>query len=346
METEDLMNSRYRTYYIRSLTGDITESEQHKLEKWLAASSTNKLICDDLRKAWYLTKPPKLSGKLDIRNEWVRLEKSLGLHRDKVMSTDRIFRTEKISSRFSRFWNVRYRPALIAASLLVITAASLLVWKNPFSGSRFVEIITQNGERSQMILSDGSEIKLNAGSEARFRKSFLKDSRKVFLTGEAFFRVAKEDRPFIVITENAKTMVLGTQFNVWARNGETRVVVKSGCVKFTADQRMNHDVIIQKDQMCKVSRNDLSMYLQPVETDKILGWLYGKLVFIKTPFEEILTELERSYNISIETDDSELRLKTVTATFDHMDIDAVLTSLCLTLNARYTSNKGQFTITR
>jgi len=345
MEKEDLLNSKYVNYFIRSLTDDISEKERNALEKWMAASSDNKIICDDLRKAWLMAKPPVFTSKPDVRKEWVKLEKSLNLQAPDTVQKPRSAGVRTPSLLWSGLWNIRYRPAIVAVAAMLVLMVSLVLWKNPFSGSRYLELITQHGERSQMILSDGSEIQLNAGSMARFRKSFTRDSREVFLTGEAFFTVTKEDRPFIVKTENAKTVVLGTQFNVWARDGETRVVVKSGRVKLTADEMINNDVILQKDQMCIIGTNDTSMESQPVDSDQFLGWLQGKLVFIKTPLPEIIADLERSYNVIIELTDTELQSKTVTATFQHMDIDTVLATLCLTLNSEYYLNNGRFIIT-
>jgi transmembrane sensor len=343
METVHLKKSKYLSCYIRSLSENLSQKKAEKLEKWLAASSHNRKICDDLRKTWFQAESPDFKTSPDIHEEWSRLESTLGSHLHEDIKEKHV--RWKFHGFSSRIWNIRFQPAMVGAFALVIVISGLLILKNPFSPSRYLELVTQHGERSQMILSDGSEIRLNSGSMARFQKSFSKRTREVFLTGEAFFNVTRDERPFVVVTENMRTVVLGTQFNVWARDGETRVIVKSGRVKISLKQEELRDVVLQKDQMCRVKGDDPLLEPQSVDSERALGWLWGKLVFDKIPLTEILAELERSYDVLIELPDTDLHSRTLTATFDHSSIDTVLATICLTLGTDYYFDKGRFVLT-
>ena len=72
------------------------------------------------------------------------------------------------------------------------------------------------GEQFQLILSDGSHIKLNAGTSLKYPVKFIKgENRQVYLIGEAFFDVAEDkEHPFVVNTDELNVRVLGTKFNI------------------------------------------------------------------------------------------------------------------------------------
>jgi transmembrane sensor len=147
--------------------------------------------------------------------------------------------------------------------------------------------------------------------------------------------VTRDERPFLVITENARTTVLGTEFNVWARNEQTRVIVREGSVRFKSINADDGDVLLLREEMSRITGNQPPQVPKRVDTERLLGWLEGRLVFEKTPLTEILDELERYYDVFIESADSELAQETLTATFDHLPLETVLSSICLTLGAQY-----------
>src|SRR5690606_25037817 len=66
----------------------------------------------------------------------------------------------------------------------------------------------------KLILSDGTEVWLNSLSNLRFPFNFIGEKREVFLEGEAYFKVAKDTKPFIVHVGETDIKVLGTSFNI------------------------------------------------------------------------------------------------------------------------------------
>ena len=87
------------------------------------------------------------------------------------------------------------------------------------------EVITAAGQRAQTVLPDGSKVWLNASSKIVYHNSLWSSDRQIDLSGEAYFEVSHDKHaPFIVNSKQIKTCVLGTKFNVRARQDENRVV--------------------------------------------------------------------------------------------------------------------------
>ena len=91
-----------------------------------------------------------------------------------------------------------------------------------------------------MTLQDGTVVNLNSASELRYPVRFTGTERKVFLTGEAYFQVAKDkEHPFVVVTGEAEIEALGTSFNIYSYEEENRIetTLVEGAVRFAvADQ--------------------------------------------------------------------------------------------------------------
>lgn len=86
-------------------------------------------------------------------------------------------------------------------------------------------MITAAGQRAQTVLPDGSKVWLNASSKIVYHNSLWSSDRQIDLSGEAYFEVSHDKHaPFIVNSKQIKTCVLGTKFNVRARQDENRVV--------------------------------------------------------------------------------------------------------------------------
>ena len=329
-------DSKYRKLCAKAPSGQMTSLEKQKLDEWIAKSPVNKAYYDEICKTWNLTVPATIPVMPDANEEWASLAQALNLEAEKVKRSAFSQGIKTLVNQLSEFFAPRYRPAVLSFATILIAALGLFLLKDHIFSTRYPRIYTLNKQRMQISLSDGTLIHLNSDSHLKFRKTFADTIRQVFLTGEAFFEVAHDERPFVVITENAVTTVIGTKFNVRARDEETRVIVKEGRVRLKSVHTDNGDVILSNDQMSQVKGNVPPKTPEQVDTDHLLGWLENTLVFERSPFIEILDELERYYDVSIKSADTRLDEKTLTATFKELPIETVLTSICLTLNADYT----------
>ena len=185
-----------------------------------------------------------------------------------------------------------------------------------------------------VVLSDGTTVYLNSGTEFSYPKKLHATSRRVTLKGEAFFNVAKSKSPFVVQTPEGTVTVLGTRFNIWTREQKTRVIVEEGRVRLAADNDTN-SIILTKNFMGEISHNQPPLKPKSINVEEWLGWRSGKLVFNRTPLSEIAGEIGRYYDVDIRVENPKLATKTMTAVFDRLPLKKVLYSICSTLDIQY-----------
>lgn len=329
----------YTQLCIKALTGNLSSADRKDFDAWLNTSLENRNVFNEIKRVWQLSESPEIPALRPVKSGWSLLEQSLGLKQSKTRKSY----LPDPNELFAFLRRPSFRPAIISFASLALLAVCLWAWLVPISNMRMVEIKTLNKQRTECVLSDGSRIRLNSGSTIRYKKRFSGNVRRVELKGEAFFEVVPDQKPFRVVTDNANTTVLGTRFNVWARNSQTRVIVEQGRVRLGA---LNSDgkVILNKGQMSVLGMNNIPETPRNVNTDRLLGWREGRLVFDKTPLSEIIAELERTFDITISLVDTETAQKTITADYDKPSIETVLSSLCITLNAQYSSANGIYSI--
>ena len=151
-------------------------------------------------------------------------------------------------------------------------------------------------------LSDGTEVHLNAGSTLLYPEQFDNTSRIVYLTGEGNFHVAKDpDRPFIVKTAYMDVQALGTTFCIESYLGEPdiRTTLKEGRVKIDIPSADGNPYFLDPDAQLVFSPSENKVAIAKVDARKVLGWEDGFLSFVNASFPEIVSALERKFNVSI-----------------------------------------------
>ncbi|MBN8786912.1 MAG: FecR domain-containing protein, partial [Terrimonas sp.] len=160
-------------------------------------------------------------------------------------------------------------------------------------------LTTPNGGQYKINLPDGSRVFLNASSSIRFPVSFRGNVRKVEITGEAWFEVAKNaSMPFIVVVDKKTEIeVLGTQFNVNAYANENAVVTTlvEGSIKI---MQGSAEKKLQPGQQAVVDKEGDIRLVSDVDTESATAWVNGMFVFDNTPVESIMRQVERWYNVT------------------------------------------------
>lgn len=177
-------------------------------------------------------------------------------------------------------------------ALILISLGVFMFYQENNSVVEFVE----KGHKSTFVLPDNSEITLNSDSELKYKEKNWENNRTLHLTGEAYFKVAK-GKKFEVNTNLGKVTVLGTKFNVKARNNRFDVICFEGKVKVD----YNDKTIILK-QSDKVSFENKDLIIQKKTAETMPSWLDNEIVFDQEQLKNILEEIERQYNISIKCD--------------------------------------------
>ena len=336
--------NKYYNLCVKAITGDIAPEERIRLDRWLEKSKENQSLYDKIATTWQQTELMDMPIIFDLEPEWIQLKQQLRLENEPFTKKPSVPHFAEIWEKLSEIIRPRLRPAFVVCLTLLIFFTFLYVLKNRAIKPEYLEIFTGNKHQSEYVFSDGSQVQLNSGSSIRFLSTFSDTLREVYLSGEAFFEVIPDKQPFAVVTDYAKTTVLGTQFNVWTRGDQTRVIVKSGKVWFSSLSNQNQSVELIKDQMSWMENGSFPKAPKAINSKYLLGWLDGRLVFEKMPLGEIVNELERTYDISIEINNSELIQQTLTAAFDNLPIEMILSRICLTFGISYRFESDKYVI--
>jgi ferric-dicitrate binding protein FerR (iron transport regulator) len=161
-------------------------------------------------------------------------------------------------------------------------------------------ISTPKGGQYQLELPDGSLVWLNASSSIHFPTSFTEKERRVEITGEAYFEVAKNARqPFIVAVNSSEVQVLGTHFNINAYNDEedVRTTLLEGSVKFVDGSNTS---LLQPGQQSQLTKDRVVKVANNVDVNEVVAWKNGLFSFENAGIETIMRQLSRWYDVNIE----------------------------------------------
>ena len=172
---------------------------------------------------------------------------------------------------------------------------------------RFNEVIVPYGKKSKLKLSDGTMVWLNAGSRFAFPQEFNGKKREVFLEGEAYFEVTKDEKkPFVIAANNINIEVLGTKFNVSAYNSDEFIetVLLEGQINiWDAGKVFKNKVLMVPSQKATYSKvqKEISLEIE-AKPEMFIAWIEGWYPFSNENLEQVFKKLERYYNIHIEYD--------------------------------------------
>lgn len=153
-------------------------------------------------------------------------------------------------------------------------------------------------------LTDGSLVRLNAGSSLRFPSVFGPDKREVYVKGEAYFEAkGNANRLFTIHSGQADIIVLGTAFNVNTYDQHIRVSLVSGEVMVNVKGETTR---LKPGQAATIDKQSGQVSVAPFEGNIVLAWLDGLQIYVATPLRDICNVLERMYNIRIHIDDPKL----------------------------------------
>lgn len=173
------------------------------------------------------------------------------------------------------------------------------------------QIVVPFGRRHKVILSDGTVVQLNSGSKLVFPANFTGSTRKVYLLGEGFFEVAKNnEKPFIVNTDFIDIKVTGTVFNVtaYADEPEISAVLVEGSVEVSQKNKIfgNTGFDLSPGQGCFYSVNTEQAKVSEVDVANYIGWKDGWFQFKDQPLLNIVRRIGKYYNRNIQIEGEEL----------------------------------------
>jgi transmembrane sensor len=220
--------------------------------------------------------------------------------------------------------SVRYLQSLsIAASIALIISVGFYL----FSGNSKITHTTHFGEILKIKLQDGSDVTLNSNSSLSYYKN---DSRKIWLSGEAFFKVHKKvstHAKFWVITEDLEVEVYGTSFNVNSKKKKTSVFLEEGNIwlklKNGGDKKMIPGNYISYSAAQSAILEDTNIY-NPIEKT---SWKDGSLLFQNISLAHVMEKIEETYGFEIDFKDSTSKNILITGAVPNTNIDICIQAI-------------------
>lgn len=159
--------------------------------------------------------------------------------------------------------------------------------------------VPKSGEY-ELVLSDGSKVYLNSESQLTFPSYFEGDTRHVELSGEAYFEVKKDGKPFIIQTPDLTIEVLGTSFNInaYQTNPYVNATLVEGSIRIRLPENQE-TFLLKPEHNFRLDKLSDEISIQQVNTDIYTAWVRGEFVFRNQPLTEIFAQLERWYDFRI-----------------------------------------------
>ncbi|UZR96659.1 FecR family protein [Chondrinema litorale] len=310
--------------YEKYLRGDCTLQEEKLLEDFLAASQQNEKAESDYS-----------SNQMDIIGSKIYSNLQSKMVQQPVEQKP--------------FYNIYKIAAVVTLFILAAWVFYSKLKEEPVQPKEIAYITksTLKGQKLDLVLSDGTSIKLNSESEVLFPETFSKDRRIIYLKGEAFFDVARdENRPFIIHTDNLQTTVLGTSFNInaYPENKDIEVSVITGKVKVESEETPDTNTfLLTADEMVSFDKSSKELKKGLFNTD-LVAWRKGVLIFSGEPFNKIVEKLERWYGVEFQVKKKVILEKEFFGRYNNENLNNILETLSYASKFNYKIENKQVTI--
>ena len=237
-----------------------------------------------------------------------------------------------------------WKLSKVAAVLVIVAVGTYIAVANGEKINNLLNPVTytthntQEGKRSNFLLPDGSKVWLNANSELKYTNRFNGEIREVYLKGEAFFDVKRDEkRPFTIQTKDITTTVLGTSFNIKAVGGEDiEVTVATGTVRVTPSATAGkQSVLLSSHQQAAFNPATQSFIQKEVDLDIYLTWKEDKLIFNEINLSKAIAMLENRYEVDIILKNEGLANCTIIGEHENESLENVLKAMQFVLGFDY-----------
>ena len=246
-----------------------------------------------------------------------------------------------------------------AAAVIALTALFFLLYKNKSDNTKpdiaaatppqakpqtlRKDIHNTSSTTKVFFLPDGSKVALSGKSTLSFDSAFINGRRDLFLEGTAIFTVKKDNaRPFVVHSKDITTTALGTVFSVSDKGGQfTTVHLFSGRIVIKKEEGKGGgsfgNIYLVPGQQLVINKEDFSVQIKntvppevKVSADPVQSSLQQILTFTNRPLEEIFSQLQKEYNVSISCDPAALQNMTFTGSLnkEKESLESFLNTLC------------------
>lgn len=261
---------------VRYFLGQASEEEKGAIHQWIEQDEANR--------------------KQFIR-ERIRFDASVLVEKPVLQKKKRFQLSPAVS------WSLR-----IAASLLFLVGSFYLYdgYRMEQLSNVYQSIQVPAGNRTHIILPDGTSVWLNANTSLRYPLIFGGENREIQLDGEAYLEVKKDKKPFIVKTEKYDIEVLGTVFDVEAYSGKSqfRASLYEGQIKLYNSQQPK-DVFLSPGQTAELEESVIRVF--PTKDRNAYRWKDGLIYIEDKSFESIMELFEKFYDVEIVVNNQDVK---------------------------------------
>ncbi|WP_163712593.1 FecR family protein [Mangrovibacterium lignilyticum] len=311
---------------VRFILRETTEDEDKDIIGWASQAETNREELRLFYETYKLSTHDQLSTKINVDQEW-----------DEFYSR----RLTQSKAPKSIFFQASKKWINIAASVLILISigfAGLQTYRLSHiekSGHQLLTVRVPSGEKSNLVLPDGSVVWLNSESILSYN---VDNPRKVNLSGEGYFDITKDPKhPFVVETLSGMNIrVLGTQFNV--RNYENEpfeATLDEGKIELFG-KRLSQDQAIKPGEQAILENGTLK--IREVDPAMYSVWRNNELKFEDITFAELVPRIERWYGVKVELDPALANRDYFTMTIKTESIRELFKMMQLTSNFKYEIN--------
>ncbi len=350
------MEEKMKSLFISYLEKNISKQDEEYLLKWINSNPGSLKELNELRILWNLA---EISGKIDKKrteNEWDRFV--YGIEKGK---------SNRLEPKMGFMYWLPRVAAIFLLGAFISAAITYTIFNTGTNNLVYQEISTPAGANSKVTLPDGSFVWLNAESNLRYSNQFGKKNREIYLTGEAFFEVAKnKSKVFIVQASDLSIKAYGTSFNVKSYPEENTVeatlIEGSIGVKRTGLKNKSDEIVLEPNQRVvyyKPSNKTLKVQTKETESEPIpvstepnkkhltymiskgidpipfTSWKEGTLLISSENLANLAIKLERKYDVKIRFENEALKKIKFSGSLENETVEQVIEAIGVAANIDY-----------
>ena len=303
------------------LADETNTHESDMIGEWIMESKDNQKTFNHSKIIW---DGAKNHQKVDVDVAWAKLNIT---KKKEIESVD----NQEVKPVVKLNWLNNFLK--IAAVLVILFGLWFVAAKQFTTPQNDVLTFKSGNQPIEKILPDGTKILLSKNSEITYPKNFEGDTREINLTGEGFFDVHHDaTHPFIIHTQGTDVKVLGTSFNVRAYNAQVQVLVKTGRVQFSKN---NKQVILTKGEKGEILANvDTIIKSEISEVKIIVKENINSFVFNKMSLGEVAENLSKQFGKNIKFSQDKIKNCKLTATFENEKLENIIAVIAETFNLK------------
>lgn len=303
------------------MAGETNEKEKQAVTEWLDNNPENRVLYKEIKSDWKIM--DTMNSRFNVDNAWNKLQNRIVANDGSIADSNNIAAHQLSRRNF-------LTPMRIAASLLFLAFLGTSLFFVAGRLQRVNVTADYNEKGKEVILPDGSTVYLNGSSSISYSKNFDKKSREVRLDGEAFFEVTPDkSKPFSIYANKARIKVLGTSFNVDARNDDdiVEVFVTTGIVELSDAEDQHNHVLLRPGNIGMLNHNTVSS--TNAENENCIAWRTGIMTFHDTMLSEVTAVLNEVYNVNIVFRDSGIDTTHINGSYQNDPLDDILNAICM-----------------